>query len=201
MKPKRWWSIILPMGLLMALSPFSAQAGPRGPVPQQANRQVFNHPQPRGNAFGCNMQPHKWQQPRGNPFGWNGSNHQFQQPRGHAFGWNGQPHRWQQTSGNANGLNDHQRQWDQHRNNFGGNDYQRQWQQRPAGGQQNTPGSFNPVGYPVQPQSGRSAPRPSGYSHNPANPAGQTGTQPGFHHPDASGNAPLPQGQSPAGAI
>ena len=28
MRPERWWSVILTMGLFMALSPLSAQAGP-----------------------------------------------------------------------------------------------------------------------------------------------------------------------------
>ena len=51
------------------------------------------------------------------------------------------------------------------------------------------------------PQSPNIAPNSSGYSHNTTIPAGQTGEQPGFRHPDASGNAPLPHGQSPSGVI
>jgi len=47
MKPERWWSVILTMGLCMALSPVSAQAGSNRPVATQANRQVCTQPQPR----------------------------------------------------------------------------------------------------------------------------------------------------------
>ncbi len=146
MRPGKWWSVILVLGLLMALSPLSAQAGPRRPFAAQPNRQAFTPPQCRGNACSWNSQPHQWQQPRGNAFGWNGQNRQWQQPHGNAYGWNRQPQQWQQPRGNAYGRNDYQRQWGQQRgaygwngqnrqgqqpaiNAYGSNDHQRQWQQ------------------------------------------------------------------------
>jgi hypothetical protein len=129
LRPGRWWNVILPMGLLMALSPLSAQAGPNRPVAQQSNRQAVTCPQPRGNAYGGNNQVHQWQPPRGNAYGWNGQNRQWQQPRGNSYGWNNQPHQWQQPHGNAYGGNNYQRQWDQHRNEYGWNNQPHQWQQ------------------------------------------------------------------------
>ena len=48
MRPERWWSVILTLGLFMALSPLSAQAGPNRSFAPQPNRQAFNRPQPRG---------------------------------------------------------------------------------------------------------------------------------------------------------
>ncbi len=184
MRPKRWWSVILTMGLVMALSTLSAQAGPNRPFAPRSNRH-FTPPQPRAHTNGWNRQPHRWQQPRGHAYGWNGQNRQWQQPHRNAFGWNG-----------------HQRQWNQHRNVYGRNNHQDQWQRPPNGGQHNNPGSsYNRAGYPGHPQSPNIAPNSSGYSHTPANPAGQTGARPGFRHPDASGNTPLPQDQSPSGVI
>ena len=50
MRPKIWWSVVLTMGLCMALSPVSAQAGSNRPVATQANRQVCTQPQPRAFA-------------------------------------------------------------------------------------------------------------------------------------------------------
>ena len=40
MKLERWWSVILTMGLCMALSSVSGQASSNRPVAMQANRQV-----------------------------------------------------------------------------------------------------------------------------------------------------------------
>jgi hypothetical protein len=146
MRPKRWWSVIFTMGLFMALSPLSAQAGPNRTFAPQVNRQAFhapqpracapqpNHqaftrPQPRGFANGWNSQPRQ-QPPRGNAYGWHGQN----RPPGNAYGWNNHQRQGDQHH-NAYGRNDHRGQWDQHRNVYGGNDHQRQWgQQRNAQG-------------------------------------------------------------------
>ncbi len=212
MRPERWWSVILTMGLFMALSPLSAQAGPNRTFAPQPNHQAFTRPQRRAFANGWNSQPRHCQPPRGNAYGWNGQN----RPPGNAYGWNDRQRQWYQHR-NAYGQNDHRGQWYQQRNAYGANDYQRQWQQPrpsfaqgdrlenrqfqpPNGGQQYNPGSpYNRAGYPAQAQSPNIAPRSSGYSHNTNIPTGQTGAQPISH--DASGNAPLLQGQSPKGVI
>lgn len=229
MRPERWWSVTLIMGLFMALSPLSAQAGPNRPIapqpnrpafarPQpracapQVNRQAFTAPQPRAFANGWNNQPRP-QPPRGNASGWNGQN----RPPGNAYGWNNHRRPWDQHR-NAYGQNDHRGQWDQQRNAYGANDHQRQWQQPrpsfaqgdrlenrqfqpPNGRQQYNPGSaYNRVDYPAQAQSPNVAPRSSGYSHHTNIPAGQTGVQP-ISQPDASGNAPRLQGNSSVGGI
>ncbi|MGP7986433.1 MAG: hypothetical protein ACLPPL_03180 [Desulfobaccales bacterium] len=162
MRPEKWWHVILTMGLFMALSPLSAQAGPFRSFAPLLNRQTFTAPQSRGNAFGGNGQNRQWQQPNGNANGWNGQNRQWQQPNGNAYGqnrqwqqnngnaygWNGQNRQWQQTNGNAYGWNgqnrqwdqrrdygrdDRWRQWDQHRNDYGRNDHRPWWDQQRNG--------------------------------------------------------------------
>jgi hypothetical protein len=217
MRPERWWSVILSLGLFMALSPLSAQAGPNRAFARQPHRQAFTPPQPRAHTNGWNRQPHQrqqghaygwtghnrqWQQPRAHANRWNSQPHRWPQPRGHAYGWNGQNRQWQQPRGNAYGWNGNQRQGDQHRNVYGRNDRQYQWQQPPIGGQYNNTGSsYNRAGHQLHPQSPNIAPNSSGYSHNTTIPAGETGARPSFRHPGASGNAPLPQDQSPSGVI
>ena len=130
MRPGRWWSVILPMGLLMALSPLSAQAGgPNRPFAQQPNRQAVTQPQPRAFAPQMNRQAFTSTQPRASVSSWNSQPHQWQQPRGNAYGWNNQPHQWQQPRGNAYGWNNHQRQGDQDRDAYGRNGQNHQWQQ------------------------------------------------------------------------
>ena len=185
MRPRRWWSVILTLGLFMALSPLSAQAGPNRAFARQPNRQAFTPHQPRAHTNGWNRQPYQRQQVRGHTYGWNGQNRQWNQPRGHTYGWNG-----------------NRRPGDQYRNAYGRNARQYQWQQPPLGGQHNIPGSsYNYAGQRGHPQSPNMAPNSSGYSHNATIPAGETGARPSFRHPDASGNAPLPQDQSPSGVI
>ena len=181
MRPERWWTVILTMGLFMALSPTSAQAGPNRPIAPQPNRQAFTPPQPRGHVNNFHSQPHHWQQPPGQAYGWHGQNRQWHQPYGHAYGWNG-----------------HQAQWDQHRNAYGRNDHQ--WQQPPNGGQHHNPRSYNRAAYPARPQSPNIVPHSAGYSHNNTLPAGQSDGRPNFRHRDA-GNAPLPQDPTPEGVI
>ena len=107
MRPERWWSVILTMGLFMALSPLSAQAGPNRTFAPQPNRQAFTQPQPRAFAPQVNRQAFTPSQPRAFANGWNSQPHQWQQPRGNAYwlewpkpsvaaapgnayGWNGQ---------------------------------------------------------------------------------------------------------------
>ena len=246
MRPERWWTVILTMGLFMALSPMSAQAGPNRPsaqqpsrqaftpaqpraFAQQPNRQAFTPPQPRAQTNGWNSQPRQWQQPRGNAYGWNDHRGQWDQHR-NAYGRNDHQREWERHR-NDYGRNDHQREWERHRNAYGQNDHQGQWQQHPGnaygqndhqrqwqqprpsfaqegdrfgnrqfqppnGGQPYHPGA----GYPAQAQSPNIGPGASGYPHNTPMPAGQTGAQPGFRHPDASGNVPM-QGQSPERGI
>ena len=203
MRPKSWWSVILTMGLFMALSPLSAQAGPNRSFASQPHRQAFTPSQPRNFANGLHSQPHRFQQPPGHAYGWNGQHRQWNQPNGHAYGWNHQNRQWHQPYGHAYGWNGHQR-WDQHRNVYGRNGQQHQWQQRPNGGQHNNPDpAYNRAGYRGHRQSPNTSPSPSGYSHdrNTTIPAGQTGAQPRFRLPDGSENAPLPQGQSTEGVI
>ena len=220
MKPGRWWSVILPMALLMALSPLSAQAGgPNLPFAQQPNRQAVTQPQPRAfapqmnrQAFtstqprasvsSWNNQPHQWQQPRGNAYGWNNHQRQGDQDRD-AYGRNGQNHQWQQPRGDAYGWNNQQRQWQQPRPSTAQGDRPGNQQFQPTyGGQLSNSGpSYNRAGYPTQAQSPNSTPRWSGYDHNTTMPASQTGAQPGFRHPEPAGNAPQPIGQSPSGSI
>jgi hypothetical protein len=217
MRTERWLSVILFMGLFMALSVPSAQAGPHRPFAPQTNRQAFARPQPRAFANGCNSQPRQWAQPRGNAYGWHGQNRQWRQPRGNAYGWHGQPHPGRQPHGIAYERNDHQRRWNQPRNDYGWNGHQRQgqqphpsfaqgdrgenWQFQPSnGGQHYNPGSpYHRAGYQVPPQSPNSAPGSSVSSHNTTIPGGRTGGQPGFHQ--NSGNAPLVRGNSPEGVI
>ena len=81
MRPERWWSVVLTLGLVMALAPLSAQAGPNRGFAPQPNRQAFTPPQPRGHANVWNRQPHRWPQPRGQAYGWNGQHRQWHQPR------------------------------------------------------------------------------------------------------------------------
>lgn len=230
MRPERCWSVILMLGLFMALSPLSAQAGPNRSLAPQPNRQAFTRPQPRAHApqmnrqafnpaqsrghvsnwnrqpqhFGhantWNRQPHHYQQPRGHAYGWNGQNRQWHQPRGQAYGWNGHNRQGHQPYGNAYGWNGHQRNQWNQHRNASGQN-DHQWQRPPNGGQHNNPGSsYNRAGHPTQPHSPNIAPNPSGYSHNAPLPAGQTGERPGFRHPEASGNTPA-HNQSPSGVI
>jgi hypothetical protein len=183
MRLRSRWSLILIMGLLMALSPLSAQAGPNRPFAPQPNHHAVTPDQPRGIAHGWNDQHREWRQPRGNATGWHGQNRQGRHYR------------------NAYGRNDHRRQWRHHRNPYGRNDHQRQWQQpRPSSaqgdrpvnrlqapnrGQQNNPrSSYNRASYPEQAQSPNIAPSSSGYSHNTSVPAGH------FRRPETSGNTP-----------
>ncbi len=77
MRRERWWSVILTMGLFMALSPLSSQAGPNRPFALQPNRQAFTQPRPNANAYGSNGQNRQGQQPYGNAYGWNGQNRQW----------------------------------------------------------------------------------------------------------------------------
>jgi hypothetical protein len=199
MRTERWWSVILTVGLFMALSPMSAQAGPNRSFAPQPNRQAFTRPQPRafapqanhraftppqarGHVNAWNRQPHHYQQPRGHAYGWNGHNRQGHQPRGNAYGWNGHNRQGHHPQGNAYGWNGHQRSQN--------------------GGQHNNPGSsYNRAGHPTHPQSPNIAPRSSGYSHNTPLPAGQTGERPSFRHPDAPGSIPRPHDQSRSGVI
>jgi len=205
MRPERWWSVIFMLGLFMALSPLSAQAGPNRPFAPQPNRQAFTPAQPGGHANTWNRQPHQWQQPRGQAYGWHGQNRQWQQPRGHAYGWNNQHrqhHQWQQPRGHANAWNRQPQQWQQHRNTYGRNDPRHQWQQPPTASQHHNPGSpYYRAGYPGHPASPTITPNPSGYSHSTPTAAGRTGTHPGFHPPGAAGDAPLPKAESPSGVI
>ena len=226
MSPQRWWSVILTMGLFMALGPLSAQAGPNRPFAPQPNRQAFTPPQSRGNVFNqarqvqpprANVfgQAHQGMQPRGNAHGWNAQNRQWQQPRGNANGWYGQNRQWNQHR-NAYGRDEHRRQWDRDRNAYGRNEHQGPWQQRGPSvarpgnrqfqpskwGQLTNPGPvYNRASYPAQPQSPTVAPGSPGYSPHTTSPAGQTGSQPGFRHPGAAGNTPQPQSPVPAGVI
>jgi hypothetical protein len=213
MRPERWWSVIITMGLFMALSPLGAQARPNRPFAQQPNRQAFTRPQPRVYANGWNSRPRQWQPPRRNAYGWNGQN----RPPGNAYGWNDRRRQWDQHR-NAYRQNDYRGQWNQHNNAYGANDHQRQWQQPhpsfaqgdrsqnrqfqpPNGGQPYNPGSpYNRAGYPAPAQSPNIAPRSSGYSHNTAIPAGQTGVQP-ISQPNASGYPHRPQGNTSVGGI
>jgi hypothetical protein len=231
MRLGRWVSVILPMGLVLALSPLSAQAGPRQPFAPQQHRQAFTRPQPRAFASGWNHQPHQWQQPRGHVFGWQGQPHQWQQPRGKAYGWNGQNRQWNHYR-NTSGWNDHWRRWDQHRNAYGWNgqphqwqqpannasgwnSHQRQWQQpRPAtvqgepsvnqpanAGQQSYPGSS--YNHAGYPAQAQSPNTSSCWSGSHHNSA-VPASQTGSQpvsNPEPSGDNPQPTGLSPAGAI
>jgi len=76
MKLERWWSVILTMGLCMALSSVSAQAGSNRPVATQANRQVCTQPQPRAFAPQVNRQAFTSSQQSAQANGWNGQPHQ-----------------------------------------------------------------------------------------------------------------------------
>lgn len=138
MRTEKWWSIILTLGLFVALSPLSAQAGGRTFAPQP-QRQAFTQPrahintfhrqpqqwhQPRPQAAALNRQPHAWHQPGGSAFGHHGQNRQFHQPYnhanawhrqpqqhpGHAYGWNAQNRPWHQPRGPAYGWNGHNQQ-------------------------------------------------------------------------------------------
>ena len=219
MRPRRWWSVILTLGLCMALSPLSSQAGPNRAFAGQPNRRAFTSPQPRAHTNGWNRQPYQRQQVRGQTHGWNGHNRQWQHQRAHTNRWNSQPHRWNQPRGNAYGWNGQNRQWNQprrnaygwngnqrpgvqHRNAYGRNDRQYQWQQPPTGGQQNNTGSsYNRAGRQGYPQSANITPSSSGYSRDTTISAGETGARPSSRNPDASGSAPLSQDRSRSGVI
>ncbi len=127
MRPERWWSFILAMALLLALSPLSAQAGPNRPVAMQQNRQAFTPFQPNGNAYGSYGQNRQGQQPYGNAYGSYGQNRQWQQPYGNAYGSYGQNRQWQQPYGNAYGSYGQNRQWVDHRNDYWRDDHRHHW--------------------------------------------------------------------------
>ena len=147
MRPRRWWSVILTLGLCMALSPLSSQAGPNRAFAGQPNRQAFTSPQPRAHTNGWNRQPYQRQQMRGQTCGWNGHNRQWQHQRAHTNGWNRQPYQRQQVRGQTHGWNGHNRQWQHQRaqtnrwnsqphrwnqprgNAYGWNGQNRQWNQ------------------------------------------------------------------------
>ena len=114
MSLQRWWSVILTMGLFMALSPLSAQAGPNRTFAPQPNRQAFTAPQPRAFAPQVNRQAFTAPQPCASANGWNSQPRQWQPPRGNTYGWNGQNRQWNQPHNNANGWNGQHRQWNQH---------------------------------------------------------------------------------------
>jgi hypothetical protein len=114
MSLQRWWSVILSMGLFMALSPLSAQAGPNRTFAPQPNRQAFNAPQPRAFAPQVNRQAFNAPQQRTSANGWNSQPRQWQPPRGNTYGWNGQHRQWNQPHNNANGWNGQHRQGNQH---------------------------------------------------------------------------------------
>jgi hypothetical protein len=186
MRPERWWTVILTMGLFMGLSPLNAQAGPNRTFAPQPNRQAFTRPQPRAFAPQVNRQAFSRPQPRAVANGWNRQPHQWQQPRGNAHGWNGQHRQWQQPRGNAYGWNGHQRQGD-HRNAHGWNGPDRQWRQphngqHPRGqaagwnGQQHrqSSGPGHRAGY----QQSQSPNQNQESSHRSYTPIGYSGTRP-----------------------
>jgi len=80
----RWLSVIPMMGLILVLSPLSAQAWRNQPNFQQPQHRAFTPPQPRGNAFGWHGQRPQWHQPRGHAYGWHGQQSRWHQPR-HSF--------------------------------------------------------------------------------------------------------------------
>ena len=159
MRPQKWWSIVLTMGLAMVLSPIVAQAGPHRASNRHVNRQAFHRSQPRGSANRWRSQPHRWQQSRGNAYarrgvqrqrnqyrnayGYNWQNRQRHQSRGwqsqarnrqqyreRAVGWNGARYQRQQHPGRAYGWNEQNRQWRQaERNAWGRQGQPRSWQQ------------------------------------------------------------------------
>jgi hypothetical protein len=84
MNLQRRLSLILMMGLLMVLSPLSAQAWRSQPYSRQSNHRAFTPRQTRGNAYGWHGQRRHWQQTRGNAYGRHGQRRHWQQPR-HSF--------------------------------------------------------------------------------------------------------------------
>ena len=106
MRREKWWSVILTMGLFMALSPLSSQAGPNRPFALQPNCQAFTQPRPNANAYGSNGQNRQWQQPYGNAYGWNGQNRQWVDHRNDYWRDDHRYHWWDQRR-DAYRWNDH----------------------------------------------------------------------------------------------
>lgn len=176
----RWLSVILMMGLILVLSPLSAQAWRNQPNFQQPQHRAFTPHQPRGNAFGWHGQRPQWHQPRGNAFGWHGQQSQWHQPRGNAYGWHGQQSRWHQP-----------------RHSFaqGHHPGHRQFQHPYMGQPHNSHFPYARAPYPGHSPAPNFAPRAPGYPHSPFAQVGQSYPQPGFHHPGAPWNSYRPVAQ------
>ena len=69
MNRQRWLSVILGMGLTLALSPPSALAGPNQGFQRQSNARAFTPQAPRGNANVFQGQRPQFQPPQGNANG------------------------------------------------------------------------------------------------------------------------------------
>jgi hypothetical protein len=178
MNLKRWLSVILMLGLVLALSPPKAQAWPNQPISRQAHPRAFAPHQPRGHAFGWQGQRSQWHQPQGHAYGPHAQRSQWHQPRGQAYGWHGQRSQWQQPRHPfAQGPHPGYRQF-----------------QPPAMGQQHNPRlPYTPAAYPGHPQAPYSGPRSQGYAPTPSVQGGQAYSQPGVHYSGPSGNASQPQ--------
>ena len=219
MKPLRWWSVILALGLFMGLSPLNAQAGPNRTFAPQVNRRAFSRPQPHAFNHGRNNQPYQCQQVRGNAYGWNGYQRQAQQHPGRAFGWHGQDRQWRQPQRNAYGWQGQARNWQQPRGQavgWNGTRSQRQpnnvagwngqqhrgssdqgYQQFPSPNQNQASSrpSYTPIGY----SGTRQVPTVSSGSYTyPSNASAQrdrSHPQAGFQGPQSSGSiSPVPAG-------
>jgi hypothetical protein len=209
MNPKRWSSVILSMGLAVALIPLSAHAWPNRPQARTSNHQAFTRSQPRGHAFGKQAQGRQWQSPRGNAFGRYGQRVQWRQPRGNAFGRQGQGRQWQPPRGHSYGYYGQRAQWRQPQGRaFGWQAQGRQWQpprnsysqpyrqgsrqfQQPTWGQhQNSQVPYARIGYPGQSQAPNFTSRSNTYNPDPTVQTGQSSPQSGFHRRGAYGNSP-----------
>ena len=190
MNLQRWLSVILGMGLILALGPPNAQAWRNQPSPHQQNYRACTPHQPQGHAFGWQGQRPQWRQPQRNAYGWHGQRAQWQQPRGNAHGWygqrpQGQHQQWQHQQRNAYQGQGQRPQWQQPHQPFaqGPRPGDRQWQQ-PSMGQPHNPGlPYTPAGYQGRPQGVSATPGSHGYPSNPSGQVSSHNPAPGFNPP------------------
>ncbi len=180
MNLQRWLSVSLVMGLILVLSPLSAQAWRNQPHSRQPNHRAFTPQRSRGNVVGWHGQRSQWHRPRGNAFGWH-YQRQGHRRRGNAFGWHGQRPRHPFARGHRPGY--------------------RQFQHNVRGRYHNPRFPYGRAGYPGNPRSPYFGPRSHRYPQNPVTQVGQTYQRSGFRQSGPSGNSSLPNTQEPASVV
>ncbi|MEJ2673338.1 MAG: hypothetical protein P8168_14290 [Deltaproteobacteria bacterium] len=152
MNLKRWLSIILGLGLMLALSAPNALAWRNRPHPRSQHYRAFT-PHPRGTAQGWHGPRQQWRHPQARASRWPGQRVQWRQPRGNAYGWHGQRsqrrhQQWQRQQRNVHRWAGQRTQWQRPRQPFAqGTRPEARQRQGPLVRQPRRPGSYSPIGY------------------------------------------------------